>query len=137
MVEIVENGETGTGKARELIGKYVVPMIEQNVDHIVLGCTHYPFLEDVIKGFTGEGVTIVNPAPAIARRAGEVLSQRREAVAARGRAPGVENTAEPDTNTFITTGDNIDVMLDIVKKIAPCNVGKFIFKKIELLPLCH
>ena len=137
LVEIVENGETGTGKARELIGKYVVPMIEQNVDHIVLGCTHYPFLEDVIKGFTGEGVTIVNPAPAIARRAGEVLSQRREAVAARGRAAGVENSAEPDTNTFITTGDNIDVMVDIVKKIAPCDVGKFIFKKIELLPLCH
>ncbi len=137
LVEIVENGETGTGKARELIGKYVVPMIEQNVDHIVLGCTHYPFLEDVIKGFTGESVTIVNPAPAIARRAGEVLSQRREAVAARGRAAGVENSAEPDTNTFITTGDNIDVMVDIVKKIAPCDVGKFIFKKIELLPLCH
>lgn len=137
LVEIVENGETGTGKARELIGKYVVPMIEQNVDHIVLGCTHYPFLEDVIKGFTGEGVTIVNPAPAIARRAGEVLSQRREAVAARGRATGVENSVEPDTNTFITTGDNIDVMVDIVKKIAPCDVGKFIFKKIELLPLCH
>ena len=52
LVELVESGNTDTPQARELIGKYVVPMLEKNVDHIVLGCTHYPFLERVIKEFT-------------------------------------------------------------------------------------
>ena len=53
LVELVESGETDTPQARELIGKYIKPMLEQNADHIVLGCTHYPFLENVIREFAG------------------------------------------------------------------------------------
>ncbi len=127
LVELVENGETGTEKAKELIGRYVVPMMEQNVDHIVLGCTHYPFLESVIKEFTGDAVIIVNPAPAIARRAGNVLAIRRDVLADRGEVSGEQQFLQ---NTFVTTGENLTVMKAMVAEIAPLEYGSFAFKKI-------
>lgn len=125
LVELVESGETDTPQARQLIGKYVVPMIEQGVDHIVLGCTHYPFLEGVIKEFTGEGVEIVNPAPAIARRVEEVLAQRRSKFV--GNEVPVING-----NMFVTTGDNLEVMKQMVADIAPADADTFVFKNIDL-----
>ncbi len=123
LVELVESGNTDTPQARELIGKYVVPMMEKNVDHIVLGCTHYPFLEGVIKEFTGENVEIVNPAPAIARRAGQVLAQRREKWGQSG---------EIGPNVFVTTGENLQVMRNMVAAIAPDKAENFIFRNIDL-----
>lgn len=126
LVELVENGETDTSKAKELIGRYVKPMLDENVDHIVLGCTHYPFLENAIREFAGPDVEIVNPAPAIARRVSDLLSRIR-----RGKPVSI------DANTFVTTGENMDVMVDIVKKIAPDNYSSFAFEKIDLLPLCR
>lgn len=123
LVELVESGNTDTPQARELIGKYVVPMLEKNVDHIVLGCTHYPFLEGVIKEFTAGRVEIVNPAPAIARRAGEVLAQKRHK---KGKS------ADEGVNTFVTTGGNLQVLEQMVEAIAPDKKDTFVFKNIDL-----
>ena len=117
-------------QARELIGKYIKPMLEQNADHIVLGCTHYPFLEKVIREFAGEGVTIVNPAPAIARRAEEVLKARRG-------AESVSEAGENKSNRFVTTGGNILLLKKMAEEIAPGQADSFVFEKIELLPLSH
>ncbi len=121
LVELVENGETDTPKAREIIGKYIAPMIGQNVDHIVLGCTHYPFLEHVIKEFAGDGVEIVNPAPAIARRADEVLGARRA------------QKGSTDDNLrgsmFVTTGGNLDLLKKMVSEIALEKIDTFVFEK--------
>lgn len=125
LVELVESGNTDTPQAREIIGKYIVPMLEENVDHIVLGCTHYPFLEKIIKEFSGESVTIVNPAPAIARRASQVLEQRRSIL---GK---VENTVTRST-MFVTTGNNIRVLEQMVKEIAPADFETFNFAQIEI-----
>jgi len=105
-------------------------MLEQNVDHIVLGCTHYPFLENVIREFAGEGVEIVNPAPAIARRAGEVLQVRRESA-------GKHIVEEKGQNRFVTTGNNLQLLEKMVYGIAPADADSFAFEKIELLPLRH
>lgn len=133
LVELVESGETDTPQARELIGRYIKPMLEQNVDHIVLGCTHYPFLEKIIREFAGDEVEIVNPAPAIARRAGQVLEARRAAVGA-GGAQGEGTRA---TSRFVTTGENLQLLRKMVLGIANRDAGSFVFEKIELLPLLH
>lgn len=75
LVELVEHGEQYSEKAQMLLAKYVVPMVEQGCDHIVLGCTHYPFFRPLIDEIAGEGVTIVDPAPAVARRVKELLEE--------------------------------------------------------------
>lgn len=125
LVELVESGNTDSPQAREVIGKYIVPMLEENVDHIVLGCTHYPFLEKIIKEFTGENVTIVNPAPAIARRAGQVLEQRRNML-------GYAFNKNHIDSFFVTTGDNMTVLKQMVREIAPSDFETFNFAKIEI-----
>ena len=126
LVELVEGGNTETPQAREIIGKYIVPMLEENVDHIVLGCTHYPFLEKLIREFAGEGVEIVNPAPAIARRAGEVLAQRRGMV----KGGGLKDNGK--VNTFITTGGNMEILRSMVKEIAPAEFDTFKFEETDI-----
>ena len=72
-VEAVERGELKSKKTEELVRKTIVPMLEAGADHLVLGCTHYPFLIPVILKIAGPGVTIVDPAPAVARRVKQLL----------------------------------------------------------------
>ena len=68
-VEAVEEGCEESAETLELVGRTLEPVLAKGADHIVLGCTHYPFLEGAIrKVIEGKGVTIVNPAPAVARR---------------------------------------------------------------------
>lgn len=75
LVELVEAGEIHGAKTRELLKKYIDPMTAANADHIVLGCTHYPFLSEEIKKIAGENVVIVDPAPAVALHTFNILSQ--------------------------------------------------------------
>lgn len=113
LVELVEGGKTDTVEAEELLRKYVQPMLEAGADHIVLGCTHYPFLENVIRKISGNSLTIVNPAPAIANRTRELMTASR---------------AGGGTNHFYTTGGNIVLLEEMVKGIVgrlecDCSVG--------------
>ena len=131
LVELVEEGRTHTPEARELVGRYVAPMIAQGADHIVLGCTHYPFLEEIIREFTSNNVTIVNPAPAVAKRAAQVLSGRRNYLNERGMNPG-EQQEHVLQNTFITTGNNMETLKNIVRDIAPENFANFKFEQTDI-----
>ena len=51
-------------------------MVNHNIDHLVLGCTHYPFLIPQIKKITGKKVTIIDTGEAIARQTRNILSQK-------------------------------------------------------------
>lgn len=77
LVEFVERGEVDSEQCEALVRSYVVPMIDEGADRIVLGCTHYPFLTEVIERIiAGRDVKIINPAWAVARRAAELMSRR-------------------------------------------------------------
>lgn len=76
LVEIVENGKIEEESSKELLKTYIEPMIEKGVDHIVLGCTHYPFLREKIAHITGTDVVIVDPSPAVANRVYELLFKK-------------------------------------------------------------
>jgi glutamate racemase len=67
LVEQVEAGDLSGDKTRALIKQYVLPLLAQKADTIVLGCTHYPFLVPLIQEITGPTVAIIDPAAAIAR----------------------------------------------------------------------
>lgn len=72
-VELVENGEHNTDRARAAVSKVVEPLVAEGADHIVLGCTHYSFLKELIAEIAGPSVTIVDPAIPVARRAATLL----------------------------------------------------------------
>src|SRR5450759_3216151 len=67
LVERVEAGDLSGDKTRALIAQYVLPLLAQQADTIVLGCTHYPFLASLISEIAGPTVAIIDPSPAIAR----------------------------------------------------------------------
>jgi glutamate racemase len=67
LVERVESGELSTAATRSLVETYVKPLLDSGADTIVLGCTHYPFLSAVIQEVAGPGVTVIDPAVAVAR----------------------------------------------------------------------
>ncbi len=75
LVELVEAGKTDSLEAVKLLKKYIGPMLEAGMDHLVLGCTHYPFLIPAIKTITGNRVTILDPAPAVAKRVQFLLNE--------------------------------------------------------------
>lgn len=76
LVDIVESGKADTEEGKRLLEKYIRPMINKGADHIVLGCTHYPFLSEQIAKITGPEVTLVDPAPAVARHTLEILEEK-------------------------------------------------------------
>jgi two-component system nitrogen regulation response regulator NtrX len=61
-VSLAEEGWANTHVAREVAEIYLEPLLDANIDTLVLGCTHYPILRGTIEQVVGEGVTIVDSA---------------------------------------------------------------------------
>lgn len=66
-VEQVERGELAGERTEALVARQIDPLLAQGADTLVLGCTHYPFLRDVIARLAGPNVELIDPAPAVAR----------------------------------------------------------------------
>lgn len=75
LVELVESGMVNSEESEKLLRKYIQPMLDCNIDHIVLGCTHYPFLRPVIERIIPKDIVIIDPAPAVARQTEKVLKE--------------------------------------------------------------
>jgi glutamate racemase len=67
LVELVERADLHSAETEALLRQFITPLLEQGADTLVLGCTHYPFLRDTIQRVAGEGVTLLDPAEAVAR----------------------------------------------------------------------
>ena len=67
-VSLVEAGCHLSPENLDTLRRVTCPLIEQNADVLVLGCTHYPFLSPLLRPLLPEGVHLLNPAPAIARQ---------------------------------------------------------------------
>ncbi len=74
-VEAVERNEEHTAETETLVRKALLPLVEGGADKIVLGCTHYPFLRDVIERIAGDGVEVIDSSEAVARRVATLLDE--------------------------------------------------------------
>lgn len=75
-VRLVEAGETASARARETVRRCLAPLLEAGIDQLVLGCTHFPFLNEALQAEAGPGVTLIDPSPAVARQTERVLRDR-------------------------------------------------------------
>jgi len=73
LVEQIEKGELDSVATRSILENALHPMLEQHIDTIVLGCTHYPFVIPLIEEIAGKTVRVIDPAPAVARQVGRIL----------------------------------------------------------------
>ena len=68
-VELVERGAEHSAEAEAAVRKVVEPLLGMNIDKIVLGCTHYPFLRPLIEGVIGDrDIAVIDSGEAVARR---------------------------------------------------------------------
>jgi glutamate racemase len=95
LVMEIENGHLDTSTVRAILEDALRPMLAEGIDTVVLGCTHYPFVIPLIEEIAGEGVRVIDPAPAIARQAGRILEARNLS-----RPEGKHGSVR-----FLTTGD--------------------------------
>ena len=68
LVELIEQGGYRGSRARNMVRTYLDPLLDKNVDTIVLGCTHYPLIAPVIRELTQGAATVVETGEAVARQ---------------------------------------------------------------------
>lgn len=98
MVELVEAGELSGEAVNAVIGPILDPLLAEQTDVLVLGCTHYPFLRSAIEAYVGPDVRVIDSGNAIARRTLNLL-QADHLLHERG---------QPGSLTMYTTGDATD-----------------------------
>ncbi len=75
LVPLIEEGKLNSPEINELLSAYLKPMLKFNIDHLVLGCTHYPYLIPQIKKVIGEKVNIIDSGEAVAKQTKAILEK--------------------------------------------------------------
>ena len=126
LVQQIEAGQLDSPATRTILERALLPMLAENIDTIVLGCTHYPFVLHIIQEIAGPSIQVIDPSPAIARRIHYLLEK--------------QNILEKSTNkgeiTISTTGDafllkeHLSIFLDEDLPVFPLRweTDKIVFK---------
>lgn len=75
LVELIEAGQINSVVTRGLLLSYLQPMLEQDIDCLVLGCTHYPYLIPLLKDILPKHITIIDSGEAVARQTKAILEK--------------------------------------------------------------
>mgnify|MGYP002780214589 CR=1 FL=1 len=75
LVQLIEDGKADSAEAEHLLRTYLQPMIEENIDHLVLGCSHYPYLIPLIRKILPSDIRIIDSGEAVARQTKAVLEK--------------------------------------------------------------
>ncbi len=75
LVDLIESGNLDGAETETLLRTCVTPMLAEEIDTLVLGCTHYPFVRPLLEKIVGPDVMIIDPAPAVARQTVRLLRQ--------------------------------------------------------------
>jgi len=109
LVQQIEQGNLNGEETRNILEDALLPMLEKNIDTVVLGCTHYPFVIPLIQQIVGNNVRVIDPAPAVAKQTGRLLEAR-----------GMRNQSKSKGEIkFYTSGDP-----DALKSMLPKLLGE-------------
>jgi glutamate racemase len=76
LVQLIEDGNLDSPEMTQLLESYLKPMIEANIDYLVLGCSHYPYLVPQIKKILPKHIQIIDSGEAVARQTQNVLREK-------------------------------------------------------------
>ena len=106
LVERIEDGDLDSPETMWILRSALTPMLKENIDTLVLGCTHYPFVVPLIEQIVGPGVSIIDPAPAVAMQTLRILEKQSL----------VTPSDSPGTTTAYTSG-NPDSFHSLILKL--------------------
>lgn len=95
LVELIEKGIYSGSKIDSLLKEYLNPMIENDIDKLVLGCTHYPLIKNSIKKIINESIDIIECSEAVALQTERILIKSNL----------INSGAEKSEKLFYTNGD--------------------------------
>jgi glutamate racemase len=110
-VPLVEEGLIDDPITMEMVRRYIGELTSQDIDTLVLGCTHYPLLRKTIRKIVGDQIELVNPAYETAITLKEVLLEE-----------GLENNETLDTNHKFFVSDGAEKFKRFANSILPCDV---------------
>jgi glutamate racemase len=76
LVQQIEHGNLEGEETRRILADALLPMLQKNIDTVVLGCTHYPFVIPLIQKIVGNNVRVIDPAPAVAKQTERLLGAK-------------------------------------------------------------
>jgi glutamate racemase len=119
LVQQIERGHLNGDETRRILEDALMPMMERNIDTVVLGCTHYPFVIPLIERIVGENVRVIDPAPSVAKQVRRLLE-----------AGGMKSQeSKRGEVTFYTSGDPVEL-----KSMLPVLLGEDgLVEKVEWL----
>ncbi len=103
IVQLMEEGKMDSEEMKTLLRKYLEPMLENNIDTLVLGCTHYPYLIPILEQLVPKQVHIIDSGAAVAMQTKRLLEQQN-----------LLNTSnESPTLQFYSNGD-VGILKDFI-----------------------
>lgn len=99
LVEAIEAGKLQTEEVKELLKSHLSPLLEADIDVLVLGCTHYPFLIPLLEDLLPNKIQIIDSGAAVARQTEHVLESMSLKV----------NDQKLKFDEFLTSGDGFEM----------------------------
>lgn len=104
LVELIEAGRIASKETKNLLQKYLDPMLAKDIDCLVLGCTHYPYLIPILKKMLPEKVTIIDSGVAVAKQTKAILEKNKL----------LATTSRGETNHEFYTNKDLSVLSSFV-----------------------
>lgn len=76
LVKLIEEGKLESDEIKQLLREYLEPMVKANIDYLVLGCSHYPYLVPQIRQIVPQNVKIIDSGEAVARQTKIILKDK-------------------------------------------------------------
>lgn len=76
LVRLIEEGKLFSPEVKNLLIQYITPMLEGDIDKLVLGCTHYPYLAPILKTFLPNNIELIDSGKAVALQTQKILKDK-------------------------------------------------------------
>ena len=95
LVEQIERGALNSSATRTMLERFLAPLLAKQIDTVVLGCTHYPFVQPLIEQIVGSHIQVIDTGPAVARHVERLLDEY-----------AIANRENQGSVRFFTSGDD-------------------------------